>query len=59
MVETEYKLVIVGGKLKSVARRPDLCCVYVIKVCETGNYAEPINHDVVSPGRLGGGGKKV
>ena len=30
---------------------------YVIKVCEAGNYAEPINHDVVSPGRLGGGGR--
>ena len=36
-------------------RLVDLCCVYVIKVCEAGNYAEPINHDVVSPGRLGGG----
>ena len=32
-----------------MATRPDLCCVYVIKVCEAG---EPI----VSPGRLGGDG---
>ena len=39
-----------------MVRRPDLCCFYVIKVCEARNYAELINHDVASPGCLGGWG---
>ena len=53
----EFKLVMVGGTLKSVARRPGLCCVYVIKMCEAGNYAEPINHHGCGvPRPFGGGG---